>query len=302
MGISHILCIFIKARRWAERKLINNNFELSNKSFVLYVQNKTNQNMSQDRFGRRLSARGGSPPSTYSNEETIRNPQHRSFTDQHPSVAAIKHPRPVRSRTGPQLQTAGPRLPRNRFSSLQTDKIPLRTSSAVTLSQTRVVSPPATREQRVPPVVTVAAGLLLASDSKMKKVENPITTRPTPKRTSIPGYRSRCVESDSEDELQTDSVHEAIKPSREMSGYMTSDSQMYFKPPENYLKQDSGIDQEMDTVQSPSTPVSEISSTGSSFDPKTYKKHLQDIQQNAIEWSRLQEGLSMLLPNSDGDT
>lgn len=265
--------------------------------------------MSHDRYGRLLNARGGSPPTAYTkDQDRVHSPPRKSLTDQRqpvqPSVAAIRHPRPVRSRTGPQLATPGPRIPRNRFSSLQTEKSPLRTTGSVSTMQTGVVSPPAVvREQRVPPVVTIAV------DSDSARTKNTRSVTP-PKRTSIPGYRSRCVESDSEDEILTDSVHETIKPSRDISSYMTTttsdhnntSTQLYFKPSEiNYLKQDSGIDQEMDTVQSPLTSPSDVPSV-SNFDPKTYQKHLDDIQKSAMEWSRLQEGLAMLLPNSDGDT
>lgn len=38
------------------------------------------------------------------------------------------------------------------------------------------------------------------------------------------------------------------------------------------------------------------------FDARQYQEHLLQLQQRAIEQERLQEGLSLLLPNDDGDT
>ena len=38
------------------------------------------------------------------------------------------------------------------------------------------------------------------------------------------------------------------------------------------------------------------------FDVQKYQKHLNEMQLQAVEQNRLQQGLSLLLPNSDGDT
>jgi ankyrin repeat protein len=52
----------------------------------------------------------------------------------------------------------------------------------------------------------------------------------------------------------------------------------------------------MDTTTAAAIPNSPT------FDAHQYQKHLLDIQKQAVEQDRLQQGLSLLLPNNDGDT
>ena len=274
--------------------------------------------MAQDRYGRRYIARGSSPPSSLRSEDMMRAvklPQRNCFTDHQMRPSPQ---RPLRSKTSG-VQVGGPRLPRNRIGSLITtstgdiSKMPLRTSSAATLQYVKPVSPPA--EARVPPVVTIPhtpsgqqcfdSGLGLDKPLNIKSTSSSSSSSNSSKRTgSIPGYRSRCIDdSESDDDIQTDYVHEAIKTNTELSGYVSTTRQDKPQPRDLSLtllqKQDSGVDQQMDTLQSPTSPLVE---GGSSYDPETYQKHLDEIQRSATEWSRLQEGLTMLLPNTDGDT
>ncbi len=276
--------------------------------------------MAQDRFGRRLIHRGGSPPSSFASEDmmrAVRLPQRNCFTD-----TQMNRQRPLRTKTAPMHNTVagGPRLPRNRIGSLfnttagDVSRAPVRTQSATTLYVNKPVSPPV--EHRVPPVATISR---FSNDARHNQqfdsglglgLEKPKPTR----KPSIPGYRARCIDdAESDDDIQTDYVHESIKPlNTEITSFVTPRQQvpslkpqprnLSFKPTPSMLqKQDSGVeDQQMDTLQSPTSPLDEAN--GSSFDPQTYQRHLEDIQRSAMEWSRLQEGLAMLLPNVDGDT
>ena len=45
-----------------------------------------------------------------------------------------------------------------------------------------------------------------------------------------------------------------------------------------------------------------VSPSITNYDANVYQKHLEKLQQQAIEQSRLREGLTLLVPNNDGDT
>ena len=276
--------------------------------------------MAQDRFGRRLIHRGGSPPSSFASEDmmrAVRLPQRNCFTD-----TQMNRQRPLRTKTTPSMHNTvagGPRLPRNRIGSLfnttagDVPRAPVRTQSATTL-YVKPVSPPL--EHRVPPVATISRVSNHAYGHQQEQqfdsglgLEKPKPAR----KPSIPGYRARCIDdAESDDEIQTDYVHESIKPlNPEISSLVTPQQLPSLKPqprnlsfkltPSMLQKQDSGVEeQQMDTLQSPTSSID--GANESSFDPQTYQRHLEDIQRSAMEWSRLQEGLAMLLPNVDGDT
>ena len=266
--------------------------------------------MAHDRYGRRLTSRGGSPPSPLIGDEMMRaTPITRNcFTENQmrptPVPMDTRQQRPLRSRTGPQQIGGGPRLPRNRMGSLATaidnSKTPFRSNSAATLQYVPRSSSP--EERRVPPVVTIAEQQFVSGINVEK-------TKPV-KRSSIPGYRARCIDDcDSDDEIQRD-YHgpSPLKTNTEISAFIASPqptmkqtNSLQHSTNITFQKQDSGIDQEMDTLQSPTSPPPPVTGI-SNYDPETYQKHLDDIKRKAMEWSRLQEGLTLLLPNTDGDT
>ena len=261
--------------------------------------------MSQDGYRRMVIPRGGSPPTSFRSEDMLRAvnlPQSNCFTENQVRTH-INDPRqrPLRSKTGPQ---AGPRLPRTRMSSLaniESSKMPLRTNSATTLQYVKPSSPPRRTQVLVHTAVSQATGTkeLDRFDSGVE-LERPPKTNP--KKSSFPRVKSRCAfDSDTEDE--TDYIHSVQgKQNNESLTIRPNSPTMVYQPrqetlPTNMLnRQDSAIsEQQMDSLQSP--PLG-----GETFDPEMYKKHLDNIQSKALEWSRLQEGLTMLLPNSDGDT
>ena len=265
--------------------------------------------MAFDRYGRRLTPRGSSPPSSFRSEDIMRSvklPQRNCFTD-NPRPRQV----PSRSRTAPQQLGGGPRIPKNRIASLaninvEGSKTPLRVNSATTLQYVKPLSPP--EQRRVPPVATVAH---TSSEGQQQfdsglGLERPIMMKPATSKSSIPGYRARCASDSEDDDIQTDYIHEVIKPTISGISTVVPSSQTFKSHPQSLAleptrttlqKQDSGIEQQMDTTISPMSPQG-----GSSFDPETYQRHLDEIQRNATNWSRLQEGLAMLLPNTDGDT
>ncbi len=246
--------------------------------------------MAHDRHGRRLTSRGGSPTLPLTGDEVTRVTPRTCFTD--PSQ------RPLRSRTGGPQVGGGPRLPRNKMGSLSTAID--RSNSANTLQYLP-------SESRVPPVVKIASENRLKLNSRLG-TETPLNTK-TVKRPSIPGYRARCIDDcDSDDDVQTDYYRESsIKTNPAMSTFITSPQTMKQNMSLNLSitpqkQQETVIEQQMDTLQSPISPDNSIATGQSIYDPETYQKHLDDIKRKATEWSRLQEGLALLLPNTDGDT
>ena len=273
--------------------------------------------MSFDAYGRSVISRG---PTALRNEEMVRvgnlpystsritettmknNPAYYGETGRHSQV--------TRSRIS---SSGGPRRPVKKYNTslmnLDASKSINRTgtgSSNSLLAGHRYVVPDSPVVRPVYPVTNVEqehrvssgrydSGLGLNEPLKIIKNKKPVK--------HIPGVVSRCCGSDDDDDdLETDHVSGTVKttspsiqslstPLTKGSTYLNS----YSTSIPTMERQDSAFEQ-MD-IQSPTLPVG-----GTSFDPTQYQKHLDDIQRRATEWSRLQEGLAMLLPNTDGDT
>lgn len=217
----------------------------------------------------RLISRGGSPPSSLREEEMVRvsNMGSRSnvFTD------------------GPREQIGGPSRSRSTPKRSNTPSAP-RLPTKTRYSSASFESPQRTTERRQsPPSVSYES---TRRDSH---------TRTPPVK---PEYRSRCVPDDDADIIERDHVgvvHNtpSVPTSYSQAVYYRSKSQQTVQQTP-YDRKDSVFSDQMEL--SPTIAIG-----GMSFDPAQYQKHLDDIQQQATEYARLQEGMMMLLPNTDGD-
>lgn len=143
-------------------------------------------------------------------------------------------------------------------------------------------------------------------DSGLGLDDGPFTSIPSKNRSGTSKLISRCVEEDDVIErdhsggghaktavthmtpsLDTMPVYHSKSAPSLMSTYHQPKPHMN---QERYQRRD--FLEQMETV-SPSI---------TNYDTNVYQKHLEKLQQQAIEQSRLREGLTLLVPNNDGDT
>lgn len=141
-------------------------------------------------------------------------------------------------------------------------------------------------------------------DSGLGLDDGPFTSIPGKHRSGTPKLIPRCVD---DDDIETDHCggghvktgvpHVTASPgsmpvyhSKSAPNLMPS----YHHPKTHLIQEHQRRDflEQMETV-SPSI---------TNYDPNVYQKHLEKLQQQAIEQSRLREGLTLLVPNNDGDT
>lgn len=143
-------------------------------------------------------------------------------------------------------------------------------------------------------------------DSGLGLDDGPFTSIPSKNRSGTPKLISRCVEDD--DVIERDHsggqhVKTAVPHLTPSLGSMPvyhSKSAPSLTPsyhqPKNHMNQEQY--QRRDFLDQMET----VSPSIINYDPNAYQKHLEKIQQHAVEQSRLREGLSLLVPNNDGDT
>lgn len=121
---------------------------------------------------------------------------------------------------------------------------------------------------------------------------------------SKPKFLSRGG-SDSDDDTFTDNAVHTIKSAppydhSTMPVYPSKTAPVttasYYSTTKNYTMLPDSTELMETTV--PNSP----SATTTTFNAQKYQRHLVELQQQAVEQNRLQQGLSLLLPNNDGDT
>ena len=244
--------------------------------------------------------------------------------ERHTAVPASSQDSPSRVHRGPGGKAGGPRKPQKRrffsTSASATVLYPLSgngagSSSTGYIVQTQPTVPVSAKHSEDTKSDRHDSGLGLEGEELKKRKQKLVPSA------SAPRFLARgCAENDfeaDEDDIERDNhcstallpgaitqIHRAkssgtyqrriatdsppVMPSKSAPTFQTSSIETREEEQRhNYLHYDH---MSMDVAPSPK------------FDARQYQEHLLQLQQRAIEQERLQEGLSLLLPNDDGDT
>ena len=233
-----------------------------------------------DRYPRTLIPRGSDEPQTTFREEDLLRVSktnvggimsESSMSNRSTSYNNTKKPRVAqRSRTG---SSGGPRIPQRRYGTDAPKSLSRRNTDQL--------------------------------DSGLGLDDGPFTSIPSNNRSGKPKLISRCVDDDDvieRDHCGGQHVKTAVPHLTPSLGSMpvyhskSAPTLTSYNQPKNHMSQEQhqrrDFLEQMETVSPPIT----------NYDPIAYQKHLEKLQQHAVEQSRLREGLSLLVPNNDGDT